>query len=81
MQTDAAKSQYTLRRVRVTQRFDRTVYVKSKLDAKETVLTTEDKEQGLMPLQELHKGDKVLRSGVLELRQELADREADAEKK
>ena len=81
VQTDAAKSQYTLRRVRVTQRFDKTVYVKSKLDAKESALTPEEKEQGLLPLQELHQGDKVLRSGVLELRQELADREADAEKK
>jgi len=80
VQTDAEKSLYTLRRVQVTQRFDKTVYAKSKLDAKEGVLTPEEKEQGLMPLQELHKGDKVLRSGVLELRQELADREADASK-
>ena len=80
VQTDAGKSQYTLRRVRVTQRFDKTVYVQSKLDAKNDALTPEEKEQGLLPLQELHPGDKVLRSGVLELRQELMDREADASK-
>ena len=80
VQTDAAKSLYTLRRVKVTHRFDKTVYVKSKLDEKEDALTPEEKERGFMPPQELHKGDKVLRSGVLELRQELSDREADAGK-
>ena len=81
VQTDAAKSWYTLRRVRVTQRFDQTIYVKSKLDDKEDALTPEQKEQGFLPLKPLQKDDKVLRSGVLELREELTEREAAADKK
>jgi cobalt-zinc-cadmium efflux system membrane fusion protein len=80
VQTDAKKSQYTLRRVKVTHRFDKTVYVKSKLDPKEAVPSAEDKEQGLMPLEPLHEGEKVLKSGVLELKKELEDRESNGGK-
>ncbi len=70
------KSLYALRRVKVTHRFDKVVYVKSKLDAKEAVLTPEEKERGLTPLEPLREGDKVLKSGVLELKKELEDRES-----
>ena len=80
VQTDAKNSLYTLRRVKVTHRFDKSVYVKSKLDEKEDALTPEQKEQGFLPLEPLRKGDKVLRSGVLELREALTDLEADAGK-
>ncbi len=78
VQADEKKSLYTLRRVQVTHRFDRVVYVKSKLDAREAALTPAEKEQGLLPLGPLHEGDKVLKSGVLELKKELEDRESDA---
>ncbi len=64
----------------MTDRFDKVVYVKSKLDDKEAALTPEEKEQGLAPLEELHEGDKVLTSGVLELKAELEDREPNAGK-
>jgi len=64
----------------VTHRFDKTVYVKSKLEEKEAVLTPEEAEQGLSPLEPLREGDKVLKSGVLELRKELATRESDGGK-
>ena len=80
VQADEKKSLYTLRRVKVTQRFDKVVYVKTKLDAKEATPTPEEKESGLLPLEPLHEGDKVLRSGVLELKKELEDRESDAAK-
>ena len=76
VQADEKKSLYTLRRVKVTHRFDKVVYVKSKLDAKEAALTPEEKE----PLQPLRQGDKVLKSGVLELKKELEDRESNAGK-
>ena len=80
VQADEKKSRYTLRRVKVTHRFDKVVYVKSKLEAREAALTPQEKEQGLMPLEPLHEGDKVLKSGVLELKKELEDRESDAGK-
>ncbi len=80
VQADEKKSLYTLRRVQVTHRFDKVVYVKSKLDAKEAALTPEEKERGLAPLEPLHEGDKVLKSGVLELKKELEDRESNAAK-
>jgi CheY-like chemotaxis protein len=80
VQTDAKKSHYTLRRVKVTHRFDKTVYVKSKLDPKEAVLSAEDTAQGLPPLEPLHAGEKVLKSGVLELKKELEDRESNSGK-
>jgi CheY-like chemotaxis protein len=76
VQTDAAKSIYTLKRVKVTHRFDNTVYVKSKLDPREAVLTPEEKEQCLLPSEELHENDRVLTSGVLELRKEQTTRES-----
>ena len=78
VQTDEQKSLYTLRRVKVTSRFNKVVYVKSKLDAKETALTPDEKEEGLLPVEPLHQGDKVLTAGVLELKQELEDRESNA---
>jgi cobalt-zinc-cadmium efflux system membrane fusion protein len=80
VQADAKNSLYTLRRVKVTHRFDKTVYVKSKLDPEEAALTPEEKEQGLLPLEPLREGDKVLTSGVLELRKELTTRESDGGK-
>jgi CheY-like chemotaxis protein/multidrug efflux pump subunit AcrA (membrane-fusion protein) len=74
------KSFYTLRRVKVTHRFDKVVYVKSRLDAREAALTPQEMGQGLLPLEPLHEGDRVLKSGVLELKKELEDRESDAGK-
>ena len=68
VQADEEKSLYTLRRVKVTHRFDKVVYVKSKLDPKEA------------GPEALHEGDKVLKSGVLELKAELEDRESNAGK-
>jgi CheY-like chemotaxis protein len=80
VQTDEKLSQYTLRRVKVTHRFDKVVYVKSKLDDKEITLTAEEKERRLLPLEPLQPGDKVLKSGVLELKKALEDLESDAGK-
>ncbi len=69
VQADEKKSLYTLRRVKVTHRFDKVVYVKSKLDPKEAA-----------PGSPARQGDKVLKSGVLELKEELEDRESNAGK-
>jgi hypothetical protein len=80
VQTDEKKSLYTLRRVQVTQRFDKYIYVQSKLDSAIEGLAPNEKEQNLSPLEPLHEGDKVLTSGVLELKKELEDRESETAK-
>jgi cobalt-zinc-cadmium efflux system membrane fusion protein len=70
--------QFTLRRVQVTHRFDRTVYVRKKpFDPKEA-RTPEEEAEGLPPRQPLTEGERVLASGVLELKKELQDQEANA---
>jgi len=76
VQTDASKHHYTLRRVQVTHRFEKTAFVKSNLGDKEKILTSEEKEAGLLPFQPLTKGERILAAGVLELKKELDDRES-----
>src|SRR5262249_55256009 len=66
VQSDEKNHHYTMRRVRVTQRFEKKAFVKSGLSAKEGVLSAEEKEQGLLPPQPLRAGEKVLSAGVLE---------------
>jgi cobalt-zinc-cadmium efflux system membrane fusion protein len=71
---------YTMRRVEITQRFDKTAFVRSKFDGGKDQLpqTAEEKEQGLLPRQALKPGERVITSGVLELKKELEDRESSA---
>jgi cobalt-zinc-cadmium efflux system membrane fusion protein len=78
VQPDPDRPHYTLRRVQVTHRFDKTAYVRADLTPAETALTKEEKEEGLLPRQPLRPGERVLASGVLVLRQELAAQESDA---
>lgn len=74
VQPDPAKPQYTLRRVEVTHRFDRTAFVRSRLTTPKR-----EKEEGLLPPAPLRPGERVLTAGVLELKKELEDRETRAE--
>jgi len=71
---------YVMRRVEVTQRFDTTAFVRSRFADGQDVqpLTPEEKNDGLLPRQTLHAGEKVLTAGVLELKKELEDRESSA---
>jgi cobalt-zinc-cadmium efflux system membrane fusion protein len=71
--------QFTMRRVQVTHRFDRSVFVRSKAFAKNEERTPEEAAEGLQPRRPLHEGDSVLIAGALELKKELEDREAAAE--
>jgi cobalt-zinc-cadmium efflux system membrane fusion protein len=73
VQTNAEQQHYQLRRVVVTQRFDKTAYVKSALTAAEANLTQDEADDGLLPPQPLEKGARVLTVGALELRKELDD--------
>jgi cobalt-zinc-cadmium efflux system membrane fusion protein len=73
VQTNAAKHHYSLRRVLVTQRFEKVAYVKSRLSAAEARQTPEDKTRGVPACRPLRPGERFLASGVLELRAALED--------
>ncbi len=82
VQTDPTKAEYTLRRVKVTHRFDKTAYVRSELTDDDIQLgMTQQKESGLLPFSPLKVGDRVLISGILQLKKELEDRESGTNKK
>lgn len=81
IQADPAKPYYTMRRVKVTHRFETTAFVSSQLAPEEEKLTSLEKAQGMQPRQVLKPGERVLTSGVLELRAALEDKESKAEKK
>jgi cobalt-zinc-cadmium efflux system membrane fusion protein len=78
VQPDPAKPQYTLRRVVVTHRFEKSVFVRSELTEAERQLAPEEKEAGLLPKDPLLNGERVLTAGVLELKKELEDRESNS---
>jgi membrane fusion protein, heavy metal efflux system len=77
IQHDENKPQYTMRRVMVTHRYDNKVFVRSWLSEQEQKLTPEEQDAGLMPKKPLLLGERVLTAGILELKKELEDREAD----
>ncbi|MGO8750806.1 MAG: efflux RND transporter periplasmic adaptor subunit [Thermoguttaceae bacterium] len=79
VQTDAAKSQYTMRRVQVTNRFAQKVFVRSTPIPKEEQLTAREAEEGLLPKAALQPGERLLRSGVGELKAALLDLESQPE--
>jgi cobalt-zinc-cadmium efflux system membrane fusion protein len=81
VQPDPAKPRYTMRRVKVTHRFEKTAFVSSRISKQEAKLTEQEKRQGFQPLEPLKPGDRYLPSGVLELRAALEDKESKAEKK
>ena len=56
----AAKHQFTMRRVQVTHRFERTVFVRSTPIPKEEQLTAQEAEEGLLPKEPLRPGERVL---------------------
>jgi membrane fusion protein, heavy metal efflux system len=74
VQTNAEKGYYTMRRVLVTHRLENKVLVRSKIPDVEQ-LTPEEKREGLLPRQALQPNEKVLVSGVLELKASLLDLE------
>ena len=80
VQTDAAKPQYTMRRVQVTHRFEQKVFVRSTPIPKEERLTAREAEEGLLPKEALQPGERLLRSGTGELKAALLDLESQPEK-
>jgi membrane fusion protein, heavy metal efflux system len=80
VQTDTAKSQYTMRRVQVTHRFDQKVFVRSTPIPKVEQLTAPEAEEGLLPKEPLRPGERVLQSGAGELKAALLNLESQPEK-
>ncbi len=83
---DKKPGMYTMRRVEVVQRMDRSVFVRSRFpDGKdEQPLTPQDRDDELLPLHVLKPDERVITAGVLEIKKELEDRppvEAEAARK
>jgi len=76
VQPDATKSKFTMRRVQVTHRFDRTAFVRATPIPKEEQLTAREAEEGLLPKEPLRPGELVLLSGSLELKRVVMDLES-----
>ena len=81
MQPDAAKHQFTMRRVHVTHRFDHTVFVQATPIPKEEQLTALEAEEGLLPKEPLRPGERVLLAGSVELKRVVIDLESRPQKK
>ena len=81
VQSDPAAHQFTMRRVQVTHRFDRSVFVQDTPLAKEEQLTAKEAEEGLLPKEPLRPGERVLLAGAVELKAALQDLESRPEKK
>ena len=80
VQPDPAAHQFTMRRVHVTHRFDRSVFVRDTPLPKEEQLTAKEAEEGLLPKAPLRSGERVLLSGAVELKAALQDLESRPEK-
>lgn len=81
VQPDPDQPIYTMKRVRVTHRFEKTAFVRSRLTVEEAALTPEEKTLGLYPPEPLKPGERIIPAGVLELRAAVEDLESKAEKK
>jgi cobalt-zinc-cadmium efflux system membrane fusion protein len=76
IQPDAAKHQFTMRRVQVTHRFDRTVFVQDTPIPEAERLTASEAEEGLLPKEPLRPGERVLLAGSVELKRVVLDLES-----
>jgi len=81
VQPDPAKNHFTMRRVQVTHRFERTAFVRSTPIPKEEQLTAREAEEGLLPKEPLRPGELVLLSGSLELKRVVMDLESRPQEK
>jgi cobalt-zinc-cadmium efflux system membrane fusion protein len=81
VQPDATQPRFTMRRVKVTHRFENTAFVRSRLTPAEQQLSPEEAAQGMQRFEPLKPGDHFITSGVLELRSALDDKESKAAKR
>jgi membrane fusion protein, heavy metal efflux system len=78
VQADPTKENYTMRRVLLTHRFEKTAFVRSVLKPEDKLLKPGEQELGVLVPEPLVKGDRVILSGVLELKKELEDKEGES---
>jgi cobalt-zinc-cadmium efflux system membrane fusion protein len=78
VQTDPKQhpDHFAMRRVELTHRFDKTAFVRSRPFAPAEQPTAGEKELGMLPKGPLRPGERVLQSGVGELKAALLDRES-----
>jgi cobalt-zinc-cadmium efflux system membrane fusion protein len=76
VETDAQKQYYTMRRVELVRRFEKSVFVRSEAFAKSDERSAEEDELGLLPKQTLLPGERVLTTGVGELKSALLEKES-----
>jgi cobalt-zinc-cadmium efflux system membrane fusion protein len=81
VQPDAAAPHFVMRRVEVMNRFEHTVFVRRTPLSEDARLTPREAEEGLLPKEPLLAGDRILLSGVLELKAALMDLEARRDEK
>jgi cobalt-zinc-cadmium efflux system membrane fusion protein len=81
VQPEAGVPHFTMRRVQVTHRFERTVFVRRTTIPPQERLTAQEAEEGLLPKEPLRPGERVLLSGAVELKAVVFDLEARPEKK
>lgn len=80
VQLDPARPEYTMLRVQVAQRFQDHVLVRSRLGPEVQRLSDQDEKLGLLPLSPLPEGTRVVASGSVVLKAELAEQMAKAKK-
>jgi cobalt-zinc-cadmium efflux system membrane fusion protein len=81
VQTDPLKQHYTMRRVQLTNRFDTTAFVRSKPFTKDEELTAADLELGMLPKEPLRPDERIVLSGVGELKAVVHEKESAPRKK
>lgn len=80
VESNAKKQEYTMRRVELVRRFEKSVFVRSRPFTKEEQLTNEEKELSMLPKQPLLPGERILGGGVGELKSALLDKESQPQK-
>jgi cobalt-zinc-cadmium efflux system membrane fusion protein len=81
VKSNAEKQYYTMRRVELVARFDQTVFVRSKPFTEAEQPTAEERELGIFPKKPLLPGERILRTGVGELKTALLDKESQPQQK
>lgn len=76
VQTDPQKQQYTMRRVELVGRFDHSLFVRNRPFTKAEERTAEEAELKMLPKQPLAPGERILGTGVGELKTALLDKES-----
>lgn len=81
IQPEAGIHRFTMRRVEVTHRFERTVFVRSTEIPEKERLTSREAEEGLLPKEPLRSGELCLTAGSVELKATVMDLKKEAEHK